>query len=329
MNKDALISVIVPVYNVEMYLDECIQSVLSQTYKNIEIILVDDGSTDKCPYICDYYSRQDSRVKVIHKKNGGLSDARNIGTKESKGEFITFVDSDDILDNYFVEVCYEKIYEYDAEMVIMPNLKFYKTISFPNKNEVKFELHDGKYCIKKMLSMDVNYHTGAHGKLYKRLLCLENSYPFGKYYEDLATTYKMWEKCEKVVCINQAFYGYRVRKDSIMTERFTRKKMDCVDVSDELFQNIIDKYPNLKTLVAGRCLSICSNVFLQIPLNQFEDEQDILWQRICFYRKYLLLGINARKKAVFAAWASFLGRNAYRQLFTKYRQKSKQYQLEG
>ena len=113
---DKLISVIVPIYNVEEYLNECVDSILNQTYKNLEIILVDDGSTDKSGIICDDYAKIDSRIKVIHKKNGGLSDARNVGIDRALGEFIIFIDSDDYIDHSMCEILLAYASKYDVDI---------------------------------------------------------------------------------------------------------------------------------------------------------------------------------------------------------------------
>ena len=113
-----LISIVLPIYNVENYIEKCMESVLNQTYKNIEIILVDDGSPDNCPIICDQYVKEDNRVKVVHKENGGLSDARNAGIKVANGDYITFIDSDDYVDKDYVEFLYNTIEETDADIAI-------------------------------------------------------------------------------------------------------------------------------------------------------------------------------------------------------------------
>lgn len=123
--EEKLISIIVPVYNVEKYLKECIDSVISQTYKNLEIILVDDGSTDKSGEICDEYSKKDSRIKVIHKENGGLSDARNVALDIAKGEYIGFVDSDDYVEKDMFETLYKLAEEHNTEI---SSISFYKTL---------------------------------------------------------------------------------------------------------------------------------------------------------------------------------------------------------
>ena len=116
MKKQDLISIVVPIYNVEKYLEKCINSIIIQTYKNIEIILVNDGSTDSSGKICDIYLKIDKRIKVVHKKNGGLSDARNVGIENAKGKYIAFIDSDDFLDSDFIEILYNLIIEYNADV---------------------------------------------------------------------------------------------------------------------------------------------------------------------------------------------------------------------
>ena len=125
-----LISVIVPIYNVEKYLDRCVDSIINQTYKNLEIILVDDGSPDNCPQMCDDYAKKDSRIKVVHKENGGLSDARNVGMEVATGEYVSFIDSDDYISLDFYETLLETIVDNDSDIVECGVVKFYEDNSF-------------------------------------------------------------------------------------------------------------------------------------------------------------------------------------------------------
>ena len=127
---DSLISVIVPIYNVEKYLERCVESIINQTYKNLEIILVDDGSPDNCPQMCDDYAKKDSRIKVVHKKNGGLSDARNAGMKVATGEYVSFIDSDDYISLDFYETLLETIVDNDSDIVECSVVKFYENGKF-------------------------------------------------------------------------------------------------------------------------------------------------------------------------------------------------------
>ena len=198
------ISVIVPIYNVEKYLVECIESVRNQTYSNLEIILVDDGSKDQCAEKCDYYAGIDQRVKVIHKENGGLSSARNAGIEIMTGEFVGFVDSDD----YIAQDMYESMYD----ALISTNSQ----IAICEKTNKEKELQIGKgrqycYCkeqaLKKMV-LGIPFASHACDKLFSRTLFLENIFfPEGKAYEDLYTIYKWFDLAENIVfCRSKKYY---------------------------------------------------------------------------------------------------------------------------
>ena len=154
-----LISVVVPIYNVENYIKKCVDSILSQTYKNLEIILVDDGSPDNCPQICDEYAQKDNRIKVIHKENGGLSDARNAGIDISKGKFITFIDSDDYIEKDYVEVLYNSIKENASDMAIGSHKAIYDNGTILNKETGEKSVLDSKNVLERILydeNIDLN-----------------------------------------------------------------------------------------------------------------------------------------------------------------------------
>ena len=184
---ERLVSIIIPVYNVQNELKSCVDSVISQTYKNIEIIIIDDGSTDESAKICDNYEKKDNRIKVIHKLNGGLSDARNWGLECARGEYVYFLDSDDLIkvDTIELLVCYCE--KYDAEIGISWFCSFYSDsqlnnllISCGNKD---IEIMSKKEAIKKMI-LPGNYDHSGCGKLYKRSLWKDVAFPKGKLYED-------------------------------------------------------------------------------------------------------------------------------------------------
>ena len=217
--EEELISVIVPVYKVEAYLNKCIDSIISQTYKNLEIILVDDGSPDNCPKICDEYAKKDKRIKVIHKKNGGLSDARNNGLRIATGKYIGFVDSDDYIDDGMYEYLYSLIKKYDADI---------STCGYRNFGEYEYDdlVPKEEMCIDKIealkkLSEDAIVKNYAWNKLYKKELFIDNNieYPVGVIMEDVATTYKLFELCNKIVIGNNIFYNYLRRGGGITGEK--------------------------------------------------------------------------------------------------------------
>lgn len=247
-----LISIIVPVYNVEEYLNRCIDSILLQTYNNIEILLIDDGSLDKSSQICDEYMKKDKRIKVIHKKNGGLSDARNVGIDIARGKYITFIDSDDSVEKDLVEYLYKLVINFNTKMsicshrVIFDEGKRIKVLG--NGKEEKLT---SKECIKKML-----YHkqvdTSAWAKLYNRNLFNDIRYPKGMLFEDIGTTYKFFLKSRFIACGYLAKYNYYVRKNSIVTGKFSKRKLDLLKMTDMMGEEVLSIFPDLKDAVLRR-----------------------------------------------------------------------------
>ena len=213
--EKALISIIIPVYKVEKYLEKCIQSLINQTYENLQIILVDDGSPDNCGKICDEYAKKDHRIEVIHKSNGGLSDARNKGLEIAKGEYIGFIDSDDYIESDMYEVLYNLLKQYNAYVSIC---NFY-TVSqgkIAIKNAENGIKEYNRIEILKEVLLDNNIQSYAWNKLYKKELFDEIKYPVGKKYEDIGTTFYLLEKCNKVVVTGKPEYYYINRQDSIV-----------------------------------------------------------------------------------------------------------------
>ena len=207
-----LISVIVPVYKVEPYLRRCVDSILSQTYTHLEIFLVDDGSPDNCGKICDEYAQKDNRIKVIHKKNGGLSDARNVAIDVAKGEYITFVDSDDFIACDYVETLYNLVEKYQCKVGVAWLRIFHEGceagINQPPYIEKVFDRIEG---IEKMFYQEL-FDTAAWGKIYHRSLFKTGiRYPFGLIYEDLPTTYLLFLQADKIAFCNRVIYNYLLR----------------------------------------------------------------------------------------------------------------------
>lgn len=215
------LSIIVPVYKVEPYIHKCVDSILMQTYTDFELILVDDGSPDRCGKICDDYAKKDKRISVIHKENGGLSDARNFGIEAAKGEIIGFIDSDDTVD----ENMYKSMIDYmdenqldavcaDTYIVRNENKRFN-----PRYSADKIWSHDE--AIDEILSGRLD--NAACNKIYKRSVIADIRYPKGRIYEDVATTYKFIFNCQKVGYMSRPFYNYYKRKGSIVTSAFNSK----------------------------------------------------------------------------------------------------------
>lgn len=231
MNNE-LVSVILPIYNVESYLKKCIESVIGQSYKNLEIILVDDGSTDQSPYICDEYAKIDSRIKVIHKKNGGLSDARNVGIQASSGAYIALVDSDDLIAQNFIEELYECCIKSNAMIAVCAYTKFSNEDEIiVSNNHENAQTISGRELIKQIyLGQAGKFGFVAWNKLYSRKLFNTVQYPFGRIYEDTFTTYKLFLNSNQIALLNKSLYFYRIRPESIMSARVSLKKIkDGVD----------------------------------------------------------------------------------------------------
>lgn len=225
--KNNLISIVVPIYNVEKYIPECVDSIIAQTYENIEIILVNDGSTDNSGSVCEEYAKKDARIKVIHKKNGGLSDARNAGIKIAKGEYIGFVDSDDWIETDMYEKLIKACLENNADISICGLFRDYvdKSIKCPSPNN---KVYSSENALKALIEGE-ELHDHAWSKLYKRSFFDDVEYPKGKLYEDVRTTYKLFLKSDVVVSIEDCLYHYRQRSGSIVRGSFNRNSLQLLD----------------------------------------------------------------------------------------------------
>ena len=233
LKKNPLISVVVPIYKVERYLSACVDSIVNQTYSNLEIILVDDGSPDRCPEICDEYARRDNRIRVIHQENGGLSAARNAGIDIARGKFLTFIDSDDFIARNYVEVLYKGIVEFDADISIA---SFY---TFTKEDELKIQSSGLPFveiardeCYKRYGALNAELSMpliSACNKLYKKDFFASIRFPIGKLYEDAFSTYKLLDKAKKVVFTQTQLYFYRMNPQSILGQSFREKHLEMVE----------------------------------------------------------------------------------------------------
>ena len=220
MKSEQLISIIIPVFNVEEYIDECMQSVVTQTYRNLEIILVDDGSKDRSGEICDAWEKRDERVIVIHKENGGLSSARNSALDIFKGEYLCFVDGDDTIDEKYVELLYENIKDNDSQMCLC---RYYRH-DFHSSDYIYSDFDNSiTKCLdwRSFMKMvyENNYYATSCIKMFKRSLFDNIRYPIGKKHEDASVILDLAIQCSRISGIDNALYFYRIRSDSIMNEK--------------------------------------------------------------------------------------------------------------
>lgn len=219
MNENMpLISIIVPVYNVEKYLERCVGSIISQTYENQEIILVNDGSPDKSGEICDTFAQIDSRIEVYHKENGGLSDARNFGVEHSSGEYIAFIDSDDYIAPNYIEYLLSLIKKYNADISACYMTETYGyTADYRTNDEFQNEqLLTGKEACLKLFGNLYSVLVTAWGKLYRSDIVKKYIFPVGKIHEDEATTCKYYYEATRVAVGNRCLYAYYKNPKGIM-----------------------------------------------------------------------------------------------------------------
>lgn len=243
--KNDLISVIVPVYNVEKYIEKSVNSIIKQKYKNIEILLIDDGSTDNSGIICDELEKIDSRIRTFHKENGGLSDARNYGLSKCKGKFVCFVDSDDCIDCEMIEVLYNLINSEKADIAVCEFKIVYDgdgEIYSQDENTI-IKVYDSKEALIELVNLKSGFAPNVCNKLFKKALFTSDClFPKGKLYEDMIVTSRVIGKSSKVAYINKKLYYYYQRGTSI-TNVYNDKELDHIKMSMEMLNYIKNSYP--------------------------------------------------------------------------------------
>lgn len=243
--KQPLVSVIIPIYKVYEYLDKCIESVVNQTYSNLQIILVDDGSPDGCAARCDEWAERDARISVIHKLNGGQADARNFGMRISNGDYVSFIDSDDYVSEDFIKVLLSTALEHNSDIVVCEYVKFF------DEGEYE-EYHDdsivSNYSTLNGLSalIDENpFHLHVWDKLYKRKVIKDICFEVGRIHEDVFWLYQAFGHAEKITKLNKTMYFYLQRKTSTMGQGYSLKSLDYLEGKKNSQLYIEKHYPGL------------------------------------------------------------------------------------
>lgn len=243
-----LISVIVPIYKVEKYLCKCVDSIINQTYKNLEIILVDDGSPDNCGAICDDYAKKDSRITVVHKENGGLSDARNAGMKIATGEYVSFIDSDDYISEDFIETLYNISVNENSDIVECNLYRFREQdIIEVSESPLKNETFETEKALA-MLIQENEFHQHVWNKLYKSDIALKVPFEKGKLNEDEFWTYQIFGQAKKVSKVNKEMYFYLQRETSIMGNNYNLRRLDALEAKLNRQKYIEDKFSEISTI---------------------------------------------------------------------------------
>ena len=320
-----LISIIVPVYNVELFLRRCVESLLRQTYRNIEIILIDDGATDKSGMQCDQFAKADRRITVIHQDNGGLSHARNVGIDAAQGELLTFVDSDDWVADNYIQVLYTNMKEHDADI----SGCFFQYTSdncegANKKNNICVKTWNTQEALRAMLQQD-GYTSSAWGQLYKKELFNNVRFPKGKLYEDLATTYKVLYKSNIIVHSNEKLYFYFQRNSSIQGQKYNKNHYDDLLFMQEFEEFIKATFPDIEYAAKERMVGVCFHLLLKMSkeerktLTEAKEMNDIIKS----YRAGVIREKRSSLKVKYACLLSYLGIDVVEQVYYLLRIKGK------
>ncbi len=318
---DCLISIVVPVYNINRYIGKCIESIIIQTYKALEIILVDDGSNDGSDKICDEYALKDSRITVIHKANSGLSAARNTGIKAANGHYITFIDGDDFIDGCYVEKLYDSIRSDKSDIATIGHRVVYPNIKYTKKSDSHLVLDSEGALFKILYDKDID--LSAWGKLYKTSLFNGVEFPEGRIFEDSATTYILFDKANKISVVPDAQYNYIIRDDSITNTKFNDKKMDLIKATEEMVDYISSKYPGLKKACNRRLMwAYLSTLSSMVESNNVPKEmKNRVFNYIKKHRSEVLADKNIQKRDRLALRVSYLGYHFYGIVWKLYNRK--------
>lgn len=296
----AVISVVVPVYNVEQYLDKCVKSIVQQSVKDLEIILVDDGSSDRSGALCDEWKKRDSRIIVIHKENGGLSDARNCGIQRSSAPYIGLIDSDDYIKSDMFEVLLRNLKKTDADISMCGYMDVYgDTVKNICEDKTAFCWNQEQTIREILLSKRQSVH--AVTKLYKRELFDHVSYPFGKVSEDAFVIMDILDQIKKAVYTPYAGYYYVHREGSIKTGAYKPTDKNRIEAHSKNLDYITHKWPSLRKLAEGRLLDAYLVLGEKMVMNQLSSQNTDYKMVFSYLRKnalraYFSPAMNLSKK---------------------------------
>lgn len=308
-----LISVIIPVYNVEEYLPRCMDSVLYQTYQNIEVLLINDGSTDASGQICDRYAAQDDRVVVWHRVNGGPSAARNYGIEQAKGEYLLFVDSDDMISVDHIQFLYEKLQKADADLAIC-NYTATDSDTFAETQQTMQREWAGEQALEYLLYQKY-FTTGPVCKLFRKCLFEKVRFPVGTLYEDTLAIAQVVGKAKTVVYSDAVKYGYYQRSNSTMRLEYRPETMQYVSITAELMEYIEREFPALTPAAISRFVWANIFVWIKMPCGFRDDKEVLVRQNIKKYRWQVLRNPKVRIQNKVALVASCFGQRAIQTMY--------------
>lgn len=314
------ISILVPIYNAEEYIEKCLESIINQTYKNIEIVLVEDGSTDNSMQIIKKYEKQDNRIKIISIKNNGVADARNKAIENATGEYLTFVDSDDYIEKDYVETLYTNLKKYEADIAVCNcyNIiektanKTYKTFKINKVQEF-----NNIEAVENLFYYNFFRHS-PWGKLYKKDLWNNIKFPVGKNYEDLATIYKLFLKSKKVIYIPKEKYNYLIRQGSIVHNEMKKEDVEAIlEYTQKILKDITQNYPTLIPAAEYLVTYLNLSLWKKVPAGKYKEYDQIIKNNIKKYRISIIKNKKVNKKPKYMMILSFLGRRIYRPIIVR------------
>lgn len=265
MNYDTLISVVVPVYKVEKYLNACVESIVNQTYRNLEIILVDDGSPDNCPAMCDAWAKRDSRIRVIHKENSGAASAKNAGLEAITGSFFSFVDGDDLLPSNAILSLYKILEICNCQIVEGSILRFWKTSpSEIATRSTSSQIYNAEEALMQLM-LQRDFHQTPPGKLYHHSLAAIRFTP-GTYIDDEFWTYRVFAQAQTLASCKTPVYYYRQHPESAINRPYSLGRLDAVRALDQRVAFMSAHFPNLVPLAISTFASCCIYHFQKLCL---------------------------------------------------------------
>lgn len=280
MKEKPLISIIVPIYNVESYVEECIQSIIKQTYKNLDIILIDDGSKDSSGEICEKYKKIDSRICVVHQENQGLSSARNTGLKLANGEYIQFIDGDDFISVDMIENLYEIMEKEHADIVTCSSYTYKNGEIVKKEYSKSINIYNKEEAIKEII-LDKKIRFYAWDKLYKKTLWKDIKFPEGRRFEDIAVTPIVIKNADKVVFYDCPLYYYRIRTGSIMSQKSKEQQLEYIESVLETNNYLRNNVKGIEDYVDYNIVHATINVFYVIgKYNLVELEKEEIIQKM-------------------------------------------------
>lgn len=279
-----LISVIIPIYNTEKYLEDCIKSVVNQSYENLDIILVNDGSTDKSKEICEKYAEKDSRIRLINQSNMGAAMAKNAGLNNIKGDLFMILDSDDLLQKNNIEILYDCMQKEKSDIIEACYTTIYK--EFKNidiHQNSKKENFNTENALKELI-ISRKFHQTPWNKLYKTELLKDIRFPKDKYIDDEYWTYKLFANAKRITWINEVLYYYRQHEESTMGRMYSIKRLDAVDALYDRYKFMKKNFPNLSDLSCKVFLNNCIYNFQKLcmleELDKDKNLREDLWNKI-------------------------------------------------